>query len=328
MPLNDSYARVSSSDRIAGLGLRAVLAALHSRDPRVAAARGARLGAGIHRLDPRWRRLAEQQLQTALPELDAAAVIRENYRHYGRILAELACHRRLLQDPDLFVIEGAEHAAALTGGGLLITAHLGNWELLAAAHTRHHGPLHALVKPLRNGYIDDWINDLRRLANIRPMETRDNALPVLRLLRGGGTIAVLADQNSLRHEGVFVPFFGQAACTHYGPAMLALRAGAPVVTAFGWRLPDGRHAVRYDPPLAVPTDGDLRSRTWRLTAALTARIETAVRRTPEQWFWVHRRWKNQPNAETESWRRAPEAGPDKTGKDLQPDAGAATIRLN
>lgn len=306
MPLNDSYASASFADRLGVLGLRAVLRALRGRDVRAAQARGAALGRRIATLDRRWRPLAEAQIAACLPTLDAAAAARANYEHYGMLLAELANADRIVADPDFFEVTGLEHAEALRGGGMLITAHLGNWELLGAGHAPRFGPLHALVKPLRSAGLDDWINALRRRIGITPLETRDQALPVLRVLRAGGTIAVLNDQNSLNHEGVFVPFFGRLASTHYGPAMLALRAGVPVVPAFGVRLSDGRARITYEPPIEPPPGRELRERTWLLTAALTARIEAAVRRTPEQWFWVHKRWKNEPAPTTPAWRMPPE----------------------
>jgi KDO2-lipid IV(A) lauroyltransferase len=111
----------------------------------------------------------------------------------------------------------------------------------------------------------------------------------------------------LYHEGLFVPFFGRPACTHYGPAMLAIESRRPVITAFSHRTADGRLHLDWDPPLDIPASGTLRERTWELTRRLTDRIEAAVRRHPEQWFWVHKRWKNQPRPELEipAWKFGP-----------------------
>ncbi len=306
MALNDSYARTSIADRLGLWALKGVLRLLRGPDLATGQARGAALGRRLAALDPRWRAIAEAQIAACLPDVDAVAVARENYAHYGMVLAEIANADRIIGNADHFEYEGLEHVKALRGGGLFVTAHLGNWELTGAGHTARFGPFTALVKPLRNAYLDEWINAQRQRLGVTPLEARDQALPALRLLRSGQTLAVLNDQNSLNHEGVFVPFFGRLASTHYGPAMLAIRADRPVITAFGTRTPEGRTRITYDPPLEAPAGRDLRERTWALTAMLTARIEAAVRRHPEQWFWVHRRWKNVPAPTTPAWRMPPE----------------------
>lgn len=293
----------SPSDRLRRLTLRAGLRALRGASLTAGRRRGERLAALAWGLDRRWRPLAEQQASEHLPAHDPRRLIRDNYRHYGDLAGEIANLDRIrAAGTELWSYEGTRHLEAVADGGLVITGHLGNWEILAAGHVARFGPLTALVKPIRNPVVDAWINRQRRALGVTPLRTRDRAGEIIRRLRAGERIVVLADQNSLHHEGLFVPFLGRLACTHYGPAMLALRASAPVITAFGHRRPDGGFHIRYEPPVEPPDEGDLRERTWRLTAALTARVEAAVRRHPAQWFWVHRRWKNQPRADTPAWK--------------------------
>lgn len=293
--------------------MRGALAALRGHSLAQAQARGTALGTALWHLDRRWRPLAEAQIAMALPELDARTTIRNNYRHYGAMLAELAAFEHVLAaGPDLFEVHHRERFAPLKQGGLLITGHIGNWETLALAHTPYYGRVTALVKPIGNPYIDRWINHLRARTGVDTLYTRDNALTARRLLKEGAQLVALLDQNSLQHEGLYVDFFGRPACTHYGPAMLALMTNRPVITGFSFRRPDGRFDVVYDEPLEMPPGRDLRERTWLLTAAITARIEAAVRRHPEQWFWIHRRWRNQPKPDSEPWRLPPRLRPSST----------------
>jgi KDO2-lipid IV(A) lauroyltransferase len=121
--------------------------------------------------------------------------------------------------------------------------------------------------------------------------TKRRALPdIVDALRSGRIVGILLDQNASRREGVFVPFFGVPASTSKGMALIALRTGAPVLPVFIRRRPDGRHVVDAGPPVPVPADGDVVA----FTRAFNEAIEAAIRRAPEQWFWLHRRWKTRP----------------------------------
>lgn len=290
-------------DWLAFQTFRGLMASLRRRDLDAARQAGARLGRLIWRLDPKWKRLAAEQAGAALGLADTADFVRRNYEHYGMLVAELA-NIDLIRErcDDLFEYERAEVLDIIRDGALVISGHLGNWELMGMHYVKHVRPISAMVKPIANPYVDRWINRLRHGYGVQTVTTRDNALNVRKLLRAKESIVTLADQNSLYHEGVFVDFFGRPASTHYGPAMLAIRAGVPVVSAFCTRTDSGKFRVSFGSPLEYDRTADLRRQTWQLTQALTARVEAAVRRTPEQWFWVHRRWKNQPKGDEESWK--------------------------
>ncbi len=297
------------------------------------------LGAGIGRLwprvgGPRTRRVREQ-LARSFPERDRAWVARcceDVFVHLGRGLAELILlrgrHRAaLLQRVELEGLEHLEAArrASATGGVLVMTGHLGNWELAAAKAASLGLPISVVYRGLRNPVLDETLRDLRggggggpggpEAGGTRPGEDFEQlpmgraGLAVLRALRRGRFVLVLLDQNARRHEGVFVPFFGRPASTRFGPARIAERLGIPVIPAFIRRLPDGRHhRIRFEPALAIEADpetGDGRAGDGsreseilrRNVARMTAVIEMQIRETPEQWIWTHRRWRTQPRDE-------------------------------
>lgn len=283
---------------------------------------GAAFGRLWHRVGgPRTRRVREQ-LALAFPERDRAWVERcceQVFVHLGRGLAELILlrgrHRSaLLQRVEL---EGLEHLEAArraspTGGVLVMTGHLGNWELAAARAASLGLPISVVYRGLRSPALDEALRGLRGGGTARSGEDFEQlqmgraGLSVLRALRRGRFVLVLLDQNARRHEGVFVPFFGRPASTRFGPARIAERLGIPVVPAFVRRLPDGRHhRIRFEPALEIEADpeaddavrhhgGPESEILIQNVARMTAAIETQIRETPEQWIWTHRRWRTQP----------------------------------
>jgi len=268
--------------------------------------RGARLGRIWHALDRNHRRLATRNIRLGLglAAPAAARVARACFENLGRTLAEFALagnrSEELLARVDL---EGAEHLhAALAGGrGVFILAgHCGNWEL-AAARISREVPVTGLARPMANPLVETAIEAQRCAAGNRTLNARDSARGVLRLLQRGEAVGVLLDQNALRNERVFVPFLGRPAATNFGLAMLALKTGAPVLPAFSAREPDGRHRVWIGAPIPLAEAGDRAARIGVSTARYTAAIEDYVRRYPEQWFWVHNRWKRTPDAGEPVW---------------------------
>jgi KDO2-lipid IV(A) lauroyltransferase len=206
----------------------------------------------------------------------------------------------LLRPPSVMLrlveVEGLEHLerAATPGRGvLLLTAHLGNWELLAAAHVLTGRPLSEVVRPLDQPVLDRLVARLRRRTGVEVIPKQRGLRGILDALRRGRMVGILLDQNASRAEGVFVPFFGTPASTSRGMALAALRSGAPVLPVFIRRGPDGRHRVQIQPEVLRPVNRDPTA----FTAALTAAIEAEVRRVPEQWLWAHRRWRTRPPGE-------------------------------
>jgi KDO2-lipid IV(A) lauroyltransferase len=261
---------------------------------------GRALGAVAWHLARRDRRRALEHLEVAFPELPDSGrrrLARASFRHLGVSLAE-CLHLLGKGCPEILAhveVEGWEPIEALAAAGrplLLLTGHCGNWELLGPVASCRGKPIAAVVRALDEPALH------RRLAHLRETfgsETIDRGSPgaprkLLESLRGGRPLLMLIDQDT-RVDGVWVPFFGRLAYTPVGAAKIARRQRAAVVPAFVERLPDGSHRARFQPPLELPDDP------VEATAVMTARIEEQIRRRPEQWVWMHRRWRRRPPEE-------------------------------
>jgi len=270
--------------------------------PRAGARVGAGLGEAAFWLIPSRRRVALGNLELALGGLPAAArraIARANFRHLG--VTALECCRLFFGPPGAMLgrvrLDGTEHvksALAEGRGAIYLTAHFGNWELLAASHALAGLPaLNVVVRPLDNPFLDAVLAAGRAGHQMRLIPKRA-ALKGIRLaLARGECVGILLDQHAGRH-GAWVPFFGRPASTSRSLAVLALKTGAPVVPAFIRRLPDGEHQVTLEPAIPLVRTGDRERDVEVNTARFTAAIERQVRECPEQWFWVHRRWKGRP----------------------------------
>jgi Kdo2-lipid IVA lauroyltransferase/acyltransferase len=250
------------------------------------------------------RGLVEAHLRQAFPDRSGdwvSTTARAAYRHIGR--EALGLLRLIRTGPrevlDATLVDGLESFAAAVAGGrgvVLVTGHLGNWEIGGAALAVRGIPLDAVAQPQENPLFDRALLAMRERLGMRVIDRRRATPLVLRSLRAGRVVAFVADQDARGH-GVFVPFFGRLASTHRGPALLALRAGAPVFLGTALREPDGRYRIRLDaiPVEHAPADGEAAVRA--ITAAFTAGLEAAARRAPEQYFWFHKRWKTRPAEE-------------------------------
>jgi Kdo2-lipid IVA lauroyltransferase/acyltransferase len=244
-----------------------------------------------------------ENLAIAFPEHSPAArrtLGRASFRHLGMTLVESAI--LLVADPAVMLarvsIDGLEHlrqAAGSPGGVLLLTGHFGNWELLGLAHVLSGLPLAVVVRPLDSRLLNRLAERLRARTGAELIVKR-RALPaVIDALRRGRMIGVLLDQNASRAEGVFVPFFGRPASTSRSLALLSLRTGRPIVPVFIHRERDGRHRIVVEAALGRPAT-ESPAAVLELTAECAARTEATIRRWPEQWFWLHRRWRTRPSA--------------------------------
>jgi Kdo2-lipid IVA lauroyltransferase/acyltransferase len=263
---------------------------------------GRRLGDLVYVILPRRRHIALANLGRAYPELpvpERRRLARRAAQHLGMTIVEIP---RLLSAPveatlARIQLDGVEHLdAAMTAHGraLVLTAHLGNWEVLCAAHRLTRYDLSVVVRPLDTPWLDAVAERLRRRAGVEVIDKRGALRPVLEALRRGRMVGILLDQNAARREGVFVDFFGHPASTSRSIALLALRTGAPVVPIFAHRRRDGGHRVVVRPRLAVPTSNDPEVAVVELTARCNMEIERAIRETPEQWLWSHDRWRTRP----------------------------------
>ncbi|MFQ5586462.1 MAG: lysophospholipid acyltransferase family protein [Thermodesulfobacteriota bacterium] len=192
--------------------------------------------------------------------------------------------------------EGLEHLekALRRGKGVIfITGHLGNWELMAAWYGLKGYPVDVVVRDLDSPLVDDFVRWVRTRSGNRVVPKRRSMRELLRTLRGGGIVGILLDQNVTWSEGVFVNFFGKLACTNKGAALLAVASGAPVVPTFIVRKGRG-HRIIVGREIEVVNSGDRRSDVIENTCRFTRAIEDMVRRYPDQWFWIHQRWKSRP----------------------------------
>ena len=262
---------------------------------------GARLGDLAWAALPRRRTVALENLTRAFPERPApelARVGRDSFRHLGMNFVESCVFyfrppARLLSRVSIEGLSHFEAADALGRGMLLLTAHYGNWELLAASHALARFPLSVVMRPLDSPAFEPILERFRLRSGVELITKRRALTDIVDALRRRRMVGILLDQNASRREGVFVPFFGVPASTSKGMALIALRTGAPVLPVFIRRRPDGRHVVHAGAPVPVPSDGDVVA----FTRAFNEAIEAAIRAAPEQWFWLHRRWKTRPEEE-------------------------------
>ena len=290
-------------ESIAGWSLLRFLGALPRPVARGAAAALAQL---LYWATPRFRRIADQNLRMALPELSAPerrAIALGVYRSLGRLLAECARFPKLNSENirEIVAYDGLEHyqAAVARGRGVLfLTAHLGPWELGAFAHALYGYPIHILYRPLDNPRLDRLVNRYRTLSGNRLIDKRDAARGLITALARNETVGILADQNTSLEEGVFVDFFGIPASTTLGIARVALHTGAAVVPAFCvWDAPARRYRIVFDKPLELSSTGNREDDIRAATQQMASVIEKYIRLYPDQWLWIHRRWKTRPPGE-------------------------------
>ena len=269
--------------------------------PPALANRMARVYAGLlDRAIPRLRRVAYRNLSLALPELGVARhreIVDGVFRSIARVLVAFAKFPAIRREnvKQWIRCEGLEFvdAALREGRGVLFaTAHFGNWELSAYAHALLAGPMDVVVRPLDNPLIDALIERRRCLSGNRTIGKREYARAILKSLAANRAVGILVDQNSAAYSGVFVDFFGMKACTGVGFAKLAARSGAAVIPGFAiWEEAEKRYVLRFRPP--VPITGEA----GRDTQAVQSELERAIRQYPDQWLWIHRRWKTRPAGE-------------------------------
>jgi KDO2-lipid IV(A) lauroyltransferase len=246
----------------------------------------------------RERNKALAHIAIAFPEWSDAKrrdTIRAMFRHMGMSLFEIAWLPNLKQHAaETTVFEGAEEVMALIDAGrgvVIFTAHCGNWEWLSCGTGLWGRPTSVLQRERDQPEMNRYITELRANAGVHSIDrgSPSSARDMLKILKHGGILAFLVDQN-LRTESVKVPFFGHPAPTPIGPAKLAIRTESLVSVTFTERLPDGRHLIRYLPPIQCNRGDD----PVELVAHATRLIEEQIRRVPEQWVWMHDRWRERP----------------------------------
>ena len=247
-------------------------------------------------------------MRLACPEGSEAqrkTVIRKMVRNLGWMAAEFARFPRYTAAniEKVLILDGHENfmAGQQRGKGVIyLTGHIGAWELSSFAHALYGFPLHYMARPLDNQRIDALVNRYRGLSGNLPIFKNESARAMLKILRDSGTIGILADQNTMTEEGAFVDFFGMSACTTTGIARVALHTDAAVVPGYAfWDEHILKYRLRFEPPLELLRTGDAERDILENTQRFATVIEGIVRKYPEQWVWVHARWKTRPRGEAE-----------------------------
>jgi KDO2-lipid IV(A) lauroyltransferase len=280
----------------------AALALVRVLPRRLLLATGSAAGALTGRIDRRHTAIARQNIREAygddLTEAEIERIVRRCWRHFGSMMLDAIAFPSLSPEATLSIlqVEGLDRAreALAKGRGLLVfSAHFGQWEAGIAAMRRLGVPLSVIVRPLDNPALDRRMTELRHQAGVSVIRKRSAMRESLRALGAGGGVIMLIDQDA-RDAGVFVPFFGRPASTTPALALLALRTNAPILPVATRLGADGTIAVHIEPEVEIRPTGDRDSDVRRVTAACTAIVERWVRERPEQWLWMHRRWKSQP----------------------------------
>ena len=257
-------------------------------------------------LRPKLRRTAVVNLRLAFPEwteVQRRDVMKEMARNLGWMAAEFARFPKYTREniEKALVLDGHENfmAGQSRGKGVVyLTGHIGAWELSSYAHALYGFPLHYMARPLDNKPLDAMVNRYRGLSGNKPIYKNESARLTLRVLKDAGTVGILADQNTMPDEGVFVDFFGTAACTTTGIARVALHTGAAVVPGYAyWDENLQKYRLRFEPPVELVRTGDTERDVVENTQRFAKVIEEIIRKYPDQWVWIHARWKNRPKGE-------------------------------
>lgn len=281
-------------------GVRLILTSLEWPPLPLAYALARLYAALLDRAMPRLRRIALRNLELAFPDMreaERAAIADGVFRSIARSLAAFARLPRINRTNvgEWIRYDGFEHfqEGKRRGRGVLFaTAHLGNWELSAVAHALLAAPMHVVARPLDNPLIDRLVERRRTLCGNRVIPKKDYARGILRALANNEAVGILIDQNSSLEEGVFADFFGVPACAAAGFAKIAAHSGAAVVPGFAlWAEDERSYVLRFYPPVEIT--GDAADDTRRLQA----KLEEVIREYPDQWLWIHRRWKTRPPGE-------------------------------
>lgn len=255
---------------------------------------------------PKLRRTGERNLELAFSDLskeERRRLLISAFENLGRLLAIFSRFtvgasdslKELIDSEGLDRLQAAEQKQR---GVILFTGHLGAWELTSFGLSLFGHPFSFLVRPIDNPKIEDMINAARTSHGNRTIDKTSAAREMLQILRDGGTLGILVDLNTLDREAIFVDFFGRPASTTFIVAKLALRTGAEVLPVFApWDKEQRRIKLVVGEPLRIERTGDEDEDVRRLTQAYTRVVEDYVRRYPDQWLWIHRRWKTRPPGE-------------------------------
>jgi KDO2-lipid IV(A) lauroyltransferase len=275
--------------------------------PRSVACRAAKTLAwlGFH-LARRQRLAGFHNLRMAFQESTAPQreqILRGCFQNLGRLLVEFT-HFPELNKANIsqyVVHDGLENylEGLRRGRGVIfMTAHFGAWEMSSFAHALYGYPLKFIVRPIDNPKVERLVSSYRTLSGNVPIQRKQAARDVLKALKQNEAVGILFDQNTTRNEGVFADFFGIPAATTPAIALFAIRSGAAVIPGFLiWDKCIKKHRLRLDPPVEIIDTGNLAQDVLENTRRFNKILETYVRKYPDQWLWIHRRWKTRPEGE-------------------------------
>ncbi|MEM0914799.1 MAG: lysophospholipid acyltransferase family protein [Planctomycetota bacterium] len=277
----------------------------------------ATLGGWMHRLDKRHRRRARDHIAASFPEWDDAridATVRGSFTHFFRLLFDVLHTPRTLHRAtwsQRIAFDGLGESLDLLNGGrpcLMLTGHIGNWEVFGYLLALLGYRVDALARPIDNRLVNDWLMGIREARGLRII-TKFNATDrMMATLDAGGSLAFIADQNA-GDKGLFVPFFGRMASSYKSIGLLAMTRGVPILCGAAHRVPDGDRLYRFElhaEDVIHPADwADQPDPLFYITARYNRALERMVRRHPEQYLWMHRRWKSRP-----AWERKGRPMPD------------------
>jgi Kdo2-lipid IVA lauroyltransferase/acyltransferase len=271
-----------------------------------ARALGAGIGAAGFALLSRLRKVGLRNLELAFPEKSLQQreqILRELFRNLGWLLAEFCQmpHYTRVNTQTFLRYEGLDHylAAKAKGKGVLIvTGHLGAWELSSYYHSLMGYPMSMVIRRLDNELVDNLVNRIRCLHGNQVLHKDDFARGLLATMRRGETVGILMDTNMTPPQGEFVDFFGHLACTASGLARVARKTGAAVLPGFLlWEEASRQYVLHFGAPLVLQATNDVDADALANTALFTKVVEHYIRQYPDQWLWVHRRWKTRPQGD-------------------------------
>ena len=285
----------------------AALLAIFGWMPRKLAFRAARLASWAgYKLANRQRNSGLRNLAMTMPELNASeceSILKACFDNLGRLLVEFSHFPDLNQSniSKYVVYEGFENFSegVRRGKGVIfLTGHFGAWELSSFAHSLYGHPMKFVVREIDNPKVEQLISGYRCMGGNIPVRRQNASRDILKALRNNETVGILMDQNTVREEGVFADFFGISAATTPAVATFALRTGAAVIPGFLiWDETLQKHRLHFDPPLDLIQTGDRTADILQNTRMFNKVLENYVRKNPDQWLWIHRRWKTRPVGE-------------------------------
>ena len=285
--------------------LRVLAAVFPALPHRTAVGLGGRIGRAINNIWSLRHKVIVRNLEIAfgdsLTAVQREELSREIFENIGKTLAEVCRAPKLTRERilELVTSEGEEtfqEALDYGKGAVLVGSHFGNWELMGAYVSARGFPIDFLVRGQHNRYVDDYLTYLRQCFQVRVIHSERGMKEVIRALKENRQVAIVSDQHA-GSQGIIVRFFGQLVSVPRAPATLAVRTGAPIITGFMVRKPDGTHRCMFQKPFYPDPANDEKDEILRLTRMFTSRIEDAIRAHPALWLWTHRRFKYRPSEE-------------------------------